>query len=161
MKETLIQHLKIHFNYSFDMLEKMIEACPDNLWNQKHGGFIFWQQLLHAFIGNKYWTRLNELEFMEPFSERNVYPDLDKEPEGEIAKNEMQNLANEIRKQNETYFSGKYDDWLMEKSSVLSTIANIDIIEMQIRHIQYHVGHCNCILRENNVKAVEWIDYLG
>lgn len=32
---------------------------------------------------------------------------------------------------------------------------------MQIRHMQYHVGHCNSILRENNKEAVDWIDYLG
>jgi hypothetical protein len=30
-----------------------------------------------------------------------------------------------------------------------------------IAKVQYHEGHCNSILRENNRAAVEWIDYNG
>ncbi len=29
----------------------------------------------------------------------------------------------------------------------------------QIRHVQYHMGHCNSILRHFHYKAVEWIGY--
>ncbi|MGE5557484.1 MAG: hypothetical protein ACM3WV_02610 [Bacillota bacterium] len=32
-----------------------------------------------------------------------------------------------------------------------------DVIISQIRHIQYHVGHCNSILRHHRFEAVEWI----
>lgn len=39
--------------------------------------------------------------------------------------------------------------------------AAIDIILMQIRHVQYHVGHFNSILREQGKKVVDWTDYFG
>jgi hypothetical protein len=32
----------------------------------------------------------------------------------------------------------------------------LDVITGQIRHIMYHVGHCNCILRSYAVPTVAW-----
>ena len=69
--------------------------------------------------------------FSEPFAGRKVYPELDHEPEDKITRDEMV----------------EYKDTV--------------IVFMQIRHIQYHVGHCNSILRERGLKAVDWIDYFG
>jgi hypothetical protein len=48
---TMLKIAKTHFDLSFSMLEKMIDQCPDDLWNEKKSGFVFWQQLLHAFTG--------------------------------------------------------------------------------------------------------------
>jgi len=43
-------------------------------------------------------------------------------------------------------------------SDIYIKISNMDVILMQIRHLQYHVGHCNSILRERGAEAVDWID---
>ncbi len=68
------------------------------------------------------------------------------------------NIVKEISK---AFFADKDDEWLGNNSIIYHKIKNLDVIFMQIRHIQYHVGHCNSILRENNREAVEWLDYYG
>ena len=48
---------------------------------------------------------------------------------------------------------------LMAPFSFYDKVTNLDIIMMQIRHIQHHVGYCNHILGEHN-GAVPWKDAL-
>jgi len=67
-KNVLLHSLKTQFLISFSMLEKIIETCPDELWNKKVSGYVFWQQLIHAFAGIHGWLREDKLEIMPPFS---------------------------------------------------------------------------------------------
>lgn len=66
-----------------------------------------------------------------------------------------------VKQISEVFFAGKDDEWLGENSIIYHKIKNLDVIFMRIRRIQYHVGHCNSILRENRREAVEWLDYYG
>lgn len=45
MSNDVIHSLKRHFDLTFQMLELLIDQCQDELWAQKHGSFVFWQQL--------------------------------------------------------------------------------------------------------------------
>lgn len=159
--DNLLKTTKTHFDLSFSMLEKMIDQCPDDLWNTKKGGFIFWQQLLHAFTGINFWLRLNNEEFIEPFADKNVYPELDHDPENQLTKSEITEYKNTVKEIVNAFFTDRDDKWLENTSIIYNKIKNLDIIFMQIRHIQYHVGHCNSILRENNREAVDWLEYYG
>jgi hypothetical protein len=40
-------------------------------------------------------------------------------------------------------------------------ISNFDDIAVQIRHIIYHVVHCEAIFRENGIEPNEYLDYFG
>ncbi|MBU3144943.1 DinB family protein [Clostridium sp. CF012] len=159
--DILFKIAKIQFELSFLMLEKMIEMCPDDLWNEKKGGFVFWQQLLHAFSGINYWLRMNNDKFIEPFADKKVFPELEHEPESILTKDDLTEYKNIVKSISETFFFEKDDEWLGNNSIIYDKIKNLDVVFMQIRHIQYHVGHCNSILRENNREAVEWLDYYG
>lgn len=157
----LLKIAKTQFDLSFSMLEKMIEKCPDDLWNEKKGGFVFWQQLLHAFSGTNFWLRMNNDKFIEAFWDKKVYPELEHDPENQLTKEDLTGYKNVVKEISEAFFAEKDDEWLGNNSIVYDKIKNLDVIFMQIRHIQYHVGHCNSILRENNKVAVEWLDYYG
>jgi hypothetical protein len=39
---VFLDSLRNQFFLSFLMLEKIIEICPDELWNKKVSGFVFW-----------------------------------------------------------------------------------------------------------------------
>jgi len=158
---VMFKMAKTHFDLSFAMLEKMIDQCPNDLWNEKKGGFIFWQQLLHAFTGVNFWLRENNTKFIEPFSDKKVYPELDNDPEVNLTKDDLSDYKNKIKAICESFFQDKDDNWLNSNSIIYDKIKNLDIIFMQIRHMQYHVGHCNSILRENHREAVDWLDYYG
>jgi len=105
--------------------------------------------------------RQSDSTFSEPFADRKVYPELDNEPEGKVTRDEMMEYKDTVKVLCENFFEGKDDAWLVESSGLYNKISNLDIVFMQIRHIQYHVGHCNSIFRERELKAVDWIDYFG
>jgi uncharacterized damage-inducible protein DinB len=161
MARSLADAARTHFNMSFDMLENMIDKCPDSLWDKKRGGFIFWQQILHALTGVNFWMRLANDRFTEPFIGKVLYPELDGEPEDSLTKEELKAYAREVRSLCDAFFDKKNDAWFAEKSVLYDKITNMDIVLMLMRHIQYHTGHCDSILREDGFEAVEWLDYFG
>jgi len=160
---VLANSLKTQFFLSLSMLEKIIEICPDDLWNSKKSGFIFWQQLIHTFAGIKGWLREEKLDAI-PFSQingKNIYPEFEKDPETILAKSDITKCFNEIKETAEKWFNGKDDNWLKSPYKIYDKITNFDMTEGQIRHIMYHVGHCEAIFRENGIKTGEYLDYYG
>ena len=100
---NLLKIAKTQFDLSFSMLEKMIEQCPDDLWNEKKGGFVFWQQLLHALTGINFWLRMNNEEFIEPFADKKVYPELDNDPENQLTKSDLTEYKNIVQEISEVF----------------------------------------------------------
>ncbi|MDR1748387.1 MAG: hypothetical protein LBR47_04945 [Spirochaetaceae bacterium] len=145
------------------MLEKIIELCPDDLWNKKVSGFVFWQQLVHTFSGIYGWLREEKPEIMPPFSifnGKNIYAEFEHDPEIMLTKTEIKNVCNETKETAEKWLDGKDDEWLKMPFAVFK-INNFENIEAQIRHIMYHVGHCEAIFRENGIETGEYLDYFG
>jgi hypothetical protein len=90
------------------MLENILEICPDELWNKKVSGFVFWQQLLHAFGGVHYWLREENTEFIEPFKDQNVYPErMEKDPENILSKDVLKQYCKETKEIAEKWFNWK------------------------------------------------------
>ena len=160
---VLLLSLKTQLLISFSMLEKIIETCPDELWNKKVSGYVFWQQLVHAFAGTHGWLREEKLEIMPPFSIFNgkkIYSEFENDPEIMLTKADVIQLCNETKETVEKWFNGKDDDWLKMPFAIFK-INNFDNIAGQIRHIMYHVGHCEAIFRESGIKPNEYLDYFG
>jgi uncharacterized damage-inducible protein DinB len=161
MNRSIVDATRTHFNLSLEMLEKMISQCPDELWKEKRAGYVFWQQILHALTGADFWMRQSNEQFVEPFTGKKVYPELEQDPEDQLSKENLIKYAGEVQALSLLFFEGKDDAWLNSGSTVYNKITNMDVVFMQIRHILYHVGHCDSILRESGYKAVEWVDYFG
>jgi uncharacterized damage-inducible protein DinB len=138
-----------------------IRDSPEDLWGQKAGGFVFWQQILHTLTGLNFWMRLEKTPFTEPFSGKKIYPELDKAPEDVLSKMELREYKEQVAQLCNAFFEGKDDAWLRQASVLYGKISNLDVVMMQVRHMQYHVGHCNSILRERGVEAVAWMEYFG
>ncbi len=143
------------------MLMSEIEACPDELWTAKVGGFVFFQQVLHALTGLRFWARPEDLGFDEPFSERRLYPELDGIPEGSVSKEELRAYGASVAEQVESLFEGKSDEWLFAPCHIDKKVTNFDVIQGQIRHVQYHAGHCDAALRERGIATPDWLEYSG
>ncbi|MBN1696559.1 MAG: DinB family protein [Spirochaetales bacterium] len=145
-----------HFFLSLSMLESFIEICPDELWYETRGGFPFWQQLLHTYSGIHYWMRSTE-KADDPFPGKILYPELDNIPEDTISKTEMTDYAKVIRKKCGVYFKN-LPHRLFDASIVDRERTNLDVVLMLIRHIQYHVGGCDSILRGERKSPVAWLE---
>lgn len=157
----ILKTIKIHLGLTIDMMGKLIEESPDSIWNEQRGGFIFWQQILHALTGAKYWLRPEKSDFREPFAERKLYPELDGKPENNLSREELRSIFAEVKSAFEAYFSGENPESMMQPCPLFNKISKLDVIFGQIRHMQHHIGCLNAILREAGEKAVDWEDYLG
>lgn len=153
---TIVKHLKIHFDRSFEMLENMIDICPHTIWNEKAGGTLFSRHILRALTSALFWMRTENNDFTPPFNDRR----LDGEFPEFLTKEELVGVSDAAREQAMRYFADKDDVWLTRASAIDERVTNVDAIVMQIRHIQYCMGHCDAALRERNVAAAEWLDYL-
>jgi hypothetical protein len=145
------------------MLEKIIEICPDELWNSKKSGFVFWQQLMHTFAGSYGWLREEKLEYI-PFSAingENIYIEFEKDPEIILTKEEVIRCCKETKEVAEKWFTGKDDNWLKSPYKIYEKMTNFDITEGQIKHLMYHIGHCEAIFRENKIETGEYLEYYG
>ena len=162
-----INSLENQFFLSFSMLEKIIEICPNELWNSKKSGFVFWQQLFHTFYYVRFWFRDENSEVNDPYKDLKLYPELEKEPENLLTKSNMINFCKETKEIAKNWFKGKDDDWLKlfffknPPYKNLEKLKNNDVIVDQIRHLMYHVGHCDAIFRENGIETGEYLDYYG
>ncbi len=143
------------------MLQRVIEATPDEIWPKVRGGYVYWQQIYHALHGAVYWLRTEHTLYTEPFSDLNLYPELDGIPEHTLSKEDLIQLLQDATRLAVDFFEDMTTQKLSESSEVFSEITNLDVICMQIRHLQYHIGHCNAILRESGYQAAEWVDYSG
>lgn len=163
MKEHIfLGSLKLHFSASLSMIEKIIGICPDELWNKKVSGFIFWNQILHTILWSVYWLRGENHELDTYFDKKTGYPpDLENDPENIISKDEMKKCLCELKKMTENWFLNKDDNWLKLPCEGNKKITNFDIMINHIKHFDYHAGHCEAIFRDHGIDPKEYIEYLG
>ena len=164
---TLTLAIKHQYDYSLTMLHEIIDACPDNLWTERNGAFPFWQQIYHAL----YWTDYSIQESCDGkkvFSwstEKKVSHELDKEKTDftdYITRDEMNIYFHSFIEKKDRFFNNLTDTKLLEPISYRQDgLTYFDIISNQIRHIMYHVGHCDCILRENGYPVKAWLSIYG
>jgi hypothetical protein len=126
-----------HLFFSFSMSEKLIDICPDGLWYETHTGLPFWQQLFHTSSGIDYWMRVKE-DYIESFSDKKLYPELDNIPEDTLLKKELKDYKKHIRKRCYAFFDAM-PQTLLRQTIVDNAVTHLDIVFMQICHMQYHV----------------------
>jgi hypothetical protein len=164
-----LNSLKHHFFSAISMLENIIEICPNEVWNKKVSGYVFWQQLLHTIYAGLFWLRDANMEFIEPLKGRNVYWELDKDPEDILSKDDIKKCFSELKKIVGKWFLNKDDNWLKmsfneihkDLPEFLNKATNFDILMNQIKHFDYHIGHCESIFRDHNINPGKYIEYLG
>jgi uncharacterized damage-inducible protein DinB len=144
----------------FDMLENLIDKTPYTIWNEKKGGSVFWQQILHALSSSLYWLRTETEGFSEPYADLKVYPELENDPEDELTKDQINQLLKEAEELAGNYFDRYDSEQLLMESVLVHKISGLDVVFMQIRHLQYHIGHCEAILRESGLDVPEWLDVI-
>ncbi|HPO02619.1 MAG TPA: hypothetical protein PL077_04690 [Treponemataceae bacterium] len=155
---SLYPALRRQFSLSFAMLRNLVEHSPAAVWDEKAGGFVYWQQLLHALSGVSCWLRRGDEPFREPFAEKRLYPELDGEPESMLTREELLLFLEEADETAGRFVFGGNDAWLAEKPVADSRYTNLELLGMQIRHVMYHVGHCESILRERGFPTGAWED---
>jgi len=162
-EDILLKATRRQLESSYQMLYEMIDICPDGIWVKINGAFPFWQQIYHASYWLDFWLRdaYDGSEFRSMIFDEGISFELKREVtnfSSFLTKAQLKEYMVKIHSKTERIFERLNDDLLSTpiiQGKFDYTYA--DVIMGQIRHIMYHVGHCNSILRNNDLPAVEWI----
>jgi hypothetical protein len=156
---SILAILRRQFDPSFRMLTDVLDACPEFLWTEPAAPNPFWQQVMHALIGVQFWFREAEEKIIIPDFGQGPIPDLDQSPSFSVSKDAVREYRSIVAKRVDAFFASLDDQRLTTLSSIYDKCTYADLILMQIRHIQHHVGYCNSILHGSNAKTAKWLGY--
>jgi DinB superfamily len=156
---SFIEILRRQFYPSFQMLANLIEACPERQWAEQDSGNPFWQRIMHTLVGIQFWLREVDEEFAAPDFGQGQIPDLDVAPAFPVTKQMVREYQAVTAERVEAFFSKMDDRRLIQMSRVNAACTYADIVIMQIRHIQHHVGYCNSLLTSSPEGTTKWLGY--
>ena len=153
--------LKRQFDPSFEMLCRIVEQCPEEVWHKEEVGSPFWQQVYHTTYWVDFWLReeYRQAEFRSLIFTKDVSFELDKVSRECLTQDESKEYLGRVQEKLGRFFEMLDDDKLRSPIVEWSGFTYLDAIISQIRHVQYHVGQCNTILGFGGLKAVEWVAY--
>lgn len=159
-----VSAIKRQYDFSLAMLRDITDACPEELLTSGAGLFPFWQQVYHAL----YWTDYNLQESRggeKIFSwrtEKKITHEHDAACPDCLTKADLLAYFVAVFEKKERFFCRISDAELFAPIPGRTDGCTLfDIITNQIRHIMYHAGYCDGILRENGVAGVAWVSIFG
>ncbi|WNS45148.1 DinB family protein [Paenibacillus sp. MMS20-IR301] len=156
MSDKMVEVLRRQFEPVVEMLKQQVAECPDEFWND--ASQKYWKHVFHAATSMKFWFRQQKEEaFIIPDFGRDITEALDQECSDYPTKEEMTAYVEEMMKVARSFVDELTDETLMEPCVLFAEITKMDVVLMQIRHVQHHVGYCNSILNSNQLEAVKWI----
>lgn len=157
MSDPVIQCFRDEFDRFFDLLEKQIENCPDDLWISKAGGYLVWQQFFHSLACTLLFAGSEDVFTSLGYSPQVIM--LTHEANKAMTREQMQALAPKARQKAHAFFDGQSVATLTEKNEGLSKglgreMTNQNAAIALIRHNCYHLGACDAVLRDNGLPGV-------
>ncbi len=153
---SMVEVLYRQFAPTLQMAADVIDVCTDSDWVSRARGNPFWQYVMHGLIGVQFWFREASEAFAPPDFGDGPVPDLDRIPSFDLDRITARRYLEHIRKRVETFFASLDDRRLLATASVYEKCTYADLILMQTRHIQHHVGYCNCLLRDRGAATAKW-----
>jgi uncharacterized damage-inducible protein DinB len=111
---------------------------------------------MHALQDIRYWLRATN---DPPASPDHPVPELGTTPDFVMSKEQVVSFAADTRRLVERFFEALDRGPLSARSPVNRDFTLADSVLHQLRHISYHVGHCDAILRELGFPAVRWLGF--
>ncbi|MDP2856992.1 MAG: DinB family protein [Bacillota bacterium] len=160
MSRQTVSALELHLGMSLEMLRKVVDCCPDDsVWLGPMVDFPLWQQVYHAVYYADHWLR-------EDYSSRSwrtmtwrkeVTPQLGKPSPAHLTRQESLDFLAAVRGKVKRYFDALEDSRLWQPISSRTEITYMDAIIGQLRHVMYHVGNCNRMLKESGAPTAGWL----
>ena len=162
MNKYIVNELQKHFNRTGRMLLQSILACPDEIWETASEGYPLWKHAYHAAYWLDVWMSesLDRFEKPEGFYTRSF--ELDNASAKVFTKNQVADYCSTVLKKCEMFFEKLQDEDLDERKPFFDKNPTVfERIMGQIRHVSYHTGYMDCILKKNTGKIPDWIGNAG
>jgi hypothetical protein len=161
---VITEAMRMQFNSSFHMLEKVVEVCPDSVWYASFYEDPFWYHVYHVSFFIDYWLR-NKYDGSEfrcmTFDER-IPPEFEHDiPDGlSISREDMAEFLRRVKAKTTKIFDNLDDARIaLPITEGQSNYTYADVIAGQIRHIMYNIGYLNGILRGKGLEESDWYSY--
>ena len=161
---ALIPTLRDQFFSSYQMLETLVEVCPDDVWYGVYNDVPFWYQVYHTVYFVDYWFRTDQevTRFPSMPLDPRIPPEFESEvPTGlSISRESMRAYLCLIREKLIIIFASMKESDLSHPAFAQEPeVTLLDAIFSQTRHIMYNIGYCNGILRGRNLTEADWYAY--
>ena len=160
----LVAAAREQFFSCYQMLETLVDICPDEVWFRRYGDVPFWYQVYHVAYFVDYWFRedgATSPTLCMTFNPR-IPPEFEHDvpPDVSISRAEMREYLRRIRAKLNAQFAA-LDDAALARPVYdgTETYTLLDILFVQSRHLLYNVGYCNGIRRERNLEESDWYSY--
>lgn len=161
MSRTNIETLQAAFERIHGMLVKFTEVCPDEVWEEKFGGFPVWQQAFHAFGCYDFFVRsLEGTPTALAFGEKEDPVLMFQESPKPLTQAELRDAAKKAKILVDSYIASlKSDEELANKHLGLSArldapFSHLAVLDTLVGHGYYHLGSCDAALRQHGLEGV-------
>ena len=160
----LVTPAREQFFSCFQMLETLVDVCPDEVWYSVFGNVPFWYQVYHTIYFVDYWFRTDYAaqDFLVMHFDERIPPEFEWDiPDGvSLSRADMKGYLARIREKLDRIFAAMQDQDLSRPVFPdQSNLTLLDVIITQTRHIMYNVGYCNGILRARGLPESDWYAY--
>jgi hypothetical protein len=164
LPRTLVSIARDQFFSCYQMLETLVELCPNDVWSESFSGVPFWYQVYHTAYFVDYWLREDSEEATFPamrFDPR-IPPEFEWDVPDDtfISRDSMREYLRLIRDKVERVFAKMTEAELICPALPSEPqVTRLDAIFSQTRHVMYNLGYCNGILRARDLAEADWIAY--
>ena len=160
MNSSLQQILWRQFGASIDMLENVLVACPDALWDIDSK---FWYIGYHTLFYLDYYLSETPAQFLPPppftlseFDPKGLMP------ERTYSKDELLTYLSFCRQKCHDLIAGLTAE-SAEKRFInkYKNYSFLEIVLYNMRYVQHHVAQLNLLLRQNNFDVPNWVSETG
>lgn len=156
------------FAAAIEMLRLAIEACPDDLWDDRSSGTPFWHLAYHAL----FFTDLYLSEDEKAFRPRDFHKDkahvlpgdhgehggVVTTPDKAYTKKQLLNYAEHCMRKCRETFEKLTDERARERCGFWWYNLNVgEFLLNNLRHVQHGAGQLNFLLRRHADIGIDWI----
>ncbi|MFX1252876.1 MAG: DinB family protein [Promethearchaeota archaeon] len=156
MKDSLFLDIcRNDYRAIFQMLRKIIELCPDSLWDDRSDEPPFWHQACHTVFFLDFYLSDTPEGFEAPSC---TEPRLNKTPSDAATRQQIKDYLEKTSKKFESVIDKVTPEQLEGENTFPwtgPTLAHRLIYNS--RHAQHHIGWLNSLLRRKAGQAAEWV----
>ncbi|MDR2884497.1 MAG: DinB family protein [Deferribacteraceae bacterium] len=139
------------------MLINQVDLCSDEVWTATDGKYPYWWHIMHSIAFTEIYSADADATTKIPYSMPEIM--YSKEPENVLSKEGLIAIILDIRETARAYMKGMTDERFTEVNHKLSKLYGKETTQLGaliaiLRHMCYHIGCCDTILRMHGIKGV-------
>lgn len=146
------------FLHAWGLLNAYVDACPDEIWAEKNGGWPVWQQIAHAVMVLDFFV-LGEKDPLLPAPCDMDVLMLKTQGAPALGKAALREYAAAVKTRVDAWIAGLEDADLAGTNTALSAKLGRETsyaatLVMLASHTDYHIGSCDAALRDHDLPGV-------